>query len=167
MRSSRERLAWFVESDVAVHANPEQQQIQTAGGSDGFFVAFAFNIEVGRVSVQTIGSIGVEIDSREEMLGQEPSKAASLRRVEADEFIQEERGRRREVGLPCRMKTAYFRVGLNWRSTRRKAKDEIGSTTKGVSHASSERSTGFRCRLEDGDVQGLRRMTAGRGFLVP
>ncbi len=101
MRSRRERLAGFVESDVAVHTNPEQHKIKAASCGDGFFVAFAFDIQVGRDSVQAIRSIRVEIDSRQEMLGQEPSKAASVSRVEADELIQEECRRRREVGFPC------------------------------------------------------------------
>ena len=63
MGSRRERLAGFVESDVSVHTNPEEQKIEAAGCGDDFFVAFAFDIQVRRDSVQAIRSIRVEIDS--------------------------------------------------------------------------------------------------------
>jgi len=74
-----ERIAWLVESDVPVYTNAKQEQIQTADCRDRFFVAFAFDIEISRDTIEAVSSIGIEIDARQEMLGQEPSKATGVR----------------------------------------------------------------------------------------
>ena len=101
MSPRHERLAWLVESDMPVHANPEQQEIQTTGCRDRLFVTFTLDIQIGCDAVEAVGSIRIEIDPRQQMLGQESSKAARLRRVETNELVEEKRRRLREVGLPC------------------------------------------------------------------
>jgi hypothetical protein len=52
------------------------------------------------------------------MFSEEPSEAAGVRGVEANELIQEERRRLREVGLPLRVESTQLRVCLYWRPTR-------------------------------------------------
>ena len=91
----------LVEPDVSVDAKPEQQKIETTDRCDRFFVTLAFTVRIGRHSIEAVGLVGTEVDSREQVLRQESPEAAGVRRVETDEFIQQERRRVREVGLPC------------------------------------------------------------------
>ena len=46
---------------------------------------------VGCRTIEAMRSVGIEIDSRQKMLRQKPSKAAGMRRVETNELIEQER----------------------------------------------------------------------------
>lgn len=101
MRACGQSLSRLVEPDVSVDAKPEQQKIETTYRCDRFFVTLAFTVRIGRHSIEAVCLVGIEVDSREQVLRQESPEAADVRRVETDEFIQQERRRVREVGLPC------------------------------------------------------------------
>ncbi len=133
--------------------SPSSRRSSPPDGGDRFFVTFAFDVWIWRHTVEAVRLAGTEIDSRQQVLRQKSPEAAGVRRVETDEFIQQERRRVREVGLPCGMEPAQLRVGLDWRSASRQAKHEIRSATQRVSDASGKRSTGFRRSFEDRDVQ--------------
>jgi len=148
-----QHIARFVEPDVPVHAQPEQEKIESPRRGDRFFVTFAFDVWIWRNTVEAVRLAGAEIDSRQQVLRQKSPEAADVRRVETDEFIQQERRCVREVGLPCGMEPPQLGVGLDWRSARRQAEHEIRSATQRGSYAPGKRATGFRRSFEDRDVQ--------------
>ncbi|MNC99432.1 hypothetical protein D3C83_177220 [compost metagenome] len=55
MRARLERRARFVEANVSVVADPEEHQVESAGGRDRAFVAIAFGVEVTRAAVGKMG----------------------------------------------------------------------------------------------------------------
>ena len=101
MRACGQSLSRLVEPDVSVDAKPEQQKIETTYRCDRFFVALAFTVRIGRHAIEAVGLVRTEVDSREQVLRQESPEAADVRCVETHEFIEQERRRVREVGLPC------------------------------------------------------------------
>ena len=104
---------------------PSSSRLSPPDARDRLFVALAFDVGIGRQAVEAVGPLGIEVDSRQEMLREEPAEAPGVRGVETDEFVEQERRGVREVRLPRRVETAQLGVRLNRRSTGRQAEDEI------------------------------------------
>jgi hypothetical protein len=80
-----------------------------------------------------------------------------VRRVEANEFVEQECCGSRKVSLTDRVETAQLGVGIDRRSTCRQAEDEIGCATECVGYATGQSSTRFSGAPENRDVQGRQR----------
>ena len=139
MRPRDENIARLVEADVAVHAEPENQQIESARASDRLLVAPAFGAEIARKPIEEVDAPRVERDTIEEVAPHERAVASRIVPREADEFIEVERGDLRKIKPLVPMHPHQLRVQPDRCSARRQSEDCV---RLGVEHMGD----GFRGR---------------------
>lgn len=91
MRAGDQLVCRLVEPDVPVDANTECEQSNSTGTRNRLFVAIALGVEIRSETVETVSPLRIEIDTREQMFGHEPTKASGVRDVETDELVEQKR----------------------------------------------------------------------------
>src|SRR5262245_59622699 len=109
----RQVVARFVEPYMAVGADAQQLQVDTARRSDRGFVPIAFRIQIRSDAIQKMDSFSTEIHPSEEVTFHECAEASWMLAVDAGEFVEIERGGARPVGVSRRMDPAQLRVAIN------------------------------------------------------
>src|SRR5437660_260504 len=125
MGADVECIARLVEPDVPVAADAENLQVDAACRSNRLFIALALDIGRGRGTVEEVNAGWNEIDALEQIALHELAKAAWMIRADADELVEVERGRAREIRLPLCMKPPQLRVSVDRRPARCQPKDNV------------------------------------------
>ena len=73
-----ELLARLVESNVPVHTDSQHQEAQSSRSRDRLLVSVAFEVRICCNAVETVGPLGVEVNCRQEMLGDETSETPGM-----------------------------------------------------------------------------------------
>src|SRR5712671_4462585 len=113
MSANVELIARLIEPDVPIAADAEDLQVDPACRSNRLFIALALGIGSGRGAVEEVNAGWIEIDALEQIALHELTKAAWMIRVDADELVEVERGRAREIRLAVCMKPPQLRVSID------------------------------------------------------
>ena len=122
MRAREEGGARLVEPDMPVDADPEDQQVDSAGGGNGALEPRAFRLEIFRGAVEKVDVPRRDVHPAEEMLIHERAEAPRVPGRQSDELVEVERVRARKIGTPPDERVVHRRG----RSARRQAEHARG-----------------------------------------
>src|SRR4030095_16223179 len=91
-RARRERRGGLVEPEVAIAADPQELQVDSAGSTDVALIPFARASEVAASGRPKVGPPAVDVHAAEKMRVHERVERGRMRRVQADVFVEVERG---------------------------------------------------------------------------
>lgn len=166
MRAGQERVSRFIETNVAVDADAKQQQIDPTAAGDRFLVAFALDGGIDCNAVEAVHAFGIKIDAGEQVLRDEAPETPGLRSIEAEEFVEQKDSGPSEIGFSGRMEATQFAVGVDGRSSRGQAEDEVRTAAQSLTDPMREGAARREWSLENSDVHWLSR-TAASAFHVP
>ena len=129
MRARDERPGRLVEADVAVHAEPEDLQVDAAGAFDRALVAIAFALDLppgADGAVQKVDAAGRQVDVIEQVLLHERAVAPRIVRADAEELVEVERRRAAEIGAAGGVVLRELAIQRDRRPARRQPEDERG-----------------------------------------
>jgi len=124
VRAQFQALVGFVEADVTVASEAEDQQIDPAGARECPFVAFALSLEISGGAIQHVRAPRVQIHVIEEMAAHEPAVAALIVSVQADEFVEVEGRDAREVDCARPPQRYQFAIQRNRRPAGRQSEHQ-------------------------------------------
>src|SRR4051812_48984659 len=91
------RVSRLVEADMAVGAEAEDHQIDAAGALDRALEARAFPVGVPDRPVKEVNLLPRNVDMVEQVAVHERTIASRIGRIDAEEFVEIEGGRRRKI----------------------------------------------------------------------
>ena len=132
----------LVEADVAVGADAENLHVDSAGGGDLTLVARALLLRIGGGAIQEMNPLGRQVDAAEEMRVHEAAKAAGVVGRDADELVEVEGRRARQIGGPLLHARRQLVVEADWRPSGRESEHETGSVRERAGDAVGQRARG-------------------------
>ena len=99
VRPRRQLRRRLVEADVAVLADAENLQVDAAGPQDAIFEPRALGVEVLRLAIEEVRLARRQVHVAEQVLAHVGAVAARVRRIDAHELVEVERGDLRVVGF--------------------------------------------------------------------
>src|SRR5712691_224998 len=151
MRPRDQLVTRLVEADVAIGADPEDLEIDSAGRVDLAFVPLAFRVDVRGGPVEEVDAFGWQVDAVEEVPMHVLPETAAMRRADADELVEVEGRRLCKGDLARSVQPAQLRVGHHRRSSRRETQHERRTLTERGGDPSGERAGDELRRVEHVD----------------
>src|SRR4051812_7050410 len=100
---------------MAIDAEAEDLQIDSAGPLDRALVPTAFAHDVWRCALQELNAARRNVDVLEQMALHERAVGAGIVRRQAEKFIEVEGGRLAEIDSSPTVKVHEFAIQRNWR----------------------------------------------------